>query len=138
MDNQIFSLRSGAMKSLLFIVVVSFWLVFQTGCRRSISPSAERLVLRCLGAEKIVEVRDVRRRTINGFDYNGVALTVEVTSGFESWYHPAIIMRIRHNSSDWAKADLFSCEDLSIQQAFELSEPEFLKHIHPLSCEGTE
>jgi hypothetical protein len=136
MDEKRFDLRWGSiMRGLLFIIVVSFYLVSQTGCRQSIPPSAEPLLLRCLHAEKIVKVSEVRRRAIDGFDYTGIGLTVEVTWGFESWYHPAVIMRKPQAATDWGQADLFSCETLSIEQAFELSEPEFLKHLHPWPCE---
>src|ERR1044071_2620838 len=113
---------------LLLIFAMSITLLLHGGCRPAIPPSAEPLLLRCLRAERIISVDGVRRRSINGFDYFGAALTVEVTWGFESWYHPGVIMRRPHTATDWSQADLFSSEDLSIEQAFELSEREFLAH----------
>lgn len=122
-------------KRLLFGALLTLGLAFQTGCGPAIPSSAEPLLLRCLSAEKIVKVSEVRRRAMDGFDYMGIALTAEVTGGFESWYHTVVILRKPQTAKNWGQADLFSCETLSIAQAFELTESEFLRHLHPWPCE---
>jgi hypothetical protein len=58
-----------------------------------IPPSVESVLLRRLDAEKIIEVHDLRQRTIGEFDYLGLFATFEVNSAFERWYHPQVILR---------------------------------------------
>lgn len=109
--------------------------VIQSGCQLAIPPSTESLLLRCFHAKKIVSVSKVRQRTIGGNDYAGIELIAEVTTAFESVYHAAVIVRKTREAADWSQAQLFSCETLSGDQAFELSEQEFLNHLHPWPCE---
>ena len=119
----------------LFAIAVIVSVALQTGCRLDVPSSAEPVLLRCLHAEKIVRVIEVRKRSIDDFDYIGVTLTLEVTWGFESWYHTAVILRKPHSTRDWSQTDLFSCEYFSISQAFELSQSEFLRHLHAWPCD---
>jgi hypothetical protein len=48
---------------------------------------AEPLLLDRLHGEKIVEVHEIRQRTMGDFDYLGLFATFEVNSSFERWYH---------------------------------------------------
>ena len=51
-----------------------------SGCAAKLPASAEALLLRHFHAQKIIAVHDVRRRTIDGFDYLGVFATFKVES----------------------------------------------------------
>ncbi len=92
-----------------------------------IPPSVESVLLRRLDAEKIIEVHDLRQRTIGEFDYLGLFATFEVNSAFERWYHPQVILRKKHSDPNWSQAeffhsgkrlvDLFALPDAEFQQA---------------------
>jgi hypothetical protein len=117
------------------VIIGAATILAVTGCKRGLPPSATSLVLRCLHAKKVVESRETRQRTIGEFDYFGISLTLEIDWSFESWYHPDVILRKRHSDGDWSRAELFSSEDLSTTQVFELSDDAFLRRLHPWPCE---
>jgi hypothetical protein len=106
-----------------------------SGCARGLPPAAETLVLHCLHAKKVVTSRETRQRSIGEFDYFGISLTLEVDWGFESWYHPDVILRKSRSDKDWSRAELFSSEDLSTTQVFDLPDDAFLRYLHPWPCE---
>jgi hypothetical protein len=105
------------------------------GWNQRLPSSAEPLLLRCLHAQKIIKINEIRSRQINGYDYLGLFLTVEVTDNFEAWYHPGVILRKSRVGGDWAEADIFSFGDASLPQVFELSDQEFIARLHPWPCE---
>jgi len=100
------------------------------GSAGGLPSSAELLLLDRLHAEKIVEVHEVRQRTIGNFDYLGLFATFEVKSSFETWYHPQVILRKRRSDPDWSKAELFHSGERMID-LFALPDAEFPKTLTP-------
>ena len=119
----------------LVIFIGAIAMLASSGCTRGLPPSAETIVLRCLHAKKVVSSQETRRRTIGEFDYFGIGLTLEIDWGFESWYHPAVILRKQRSDKDWSRAELFSHETLSTSQVFDLPDDAFLRTLHPWPCE---
>lgn len=114
----------------LQLALAALLAVFASGCSSTLPASAEPLLLRRLHAQKIVTIHEVRRRTIDGFDYLGLFGTFEITWGFESLYHPEVILRKRHSEADWSKAELFLSSQ-RIEPLFSLSDAEFTKALTP-------
>jgi hypothetical protein len=112
----------------LFFALLALLAGFTSGYASPLPSSAQPLLLRRLHAQKIVKIHEVRRRTIDGFDYLGLFGTFEITSGFESWYHPEVILRKRHSDADWSRAELFSGAQ-RIESLFALSDAEFTKAL---------
>src|SRR6266567_5608716 len=114
-----------------FPLVLLAVLAVSTGaCASRLPRSVEPLLLQRLHAQKIVKIHEVRRRTIDGFDYLGMFGTFEITWGFESWYHPQVILRKHHSDADWSGAKLFSGAG-RIESLFTLSDAEFTKALRP-------
>jgi hypothetical protein len=82
------------------LVLFTLVLACASGCAANLPSSAETLLLRRLHAEKIIKIHEIRRRTIDDFDYLGLFATFEITWGFESWYHPEVVLRKRHSDAD--------------------------------------
>ena len=101
-----------------------------SACASRLPASAEPLLLRRLHAQKIIEIRDLRRRSIAEFDYLGFSGNFEINWGFESWYHPLVVLRKRRSDSDWSAADLFSSRP-RIPELFQLPDSEFTKALIP-------
>jgi len=99
-------------------------------CAAEIPPSVEPVLLRCLGAEKIIEVHDMRQRTIGDFEYLGLFATFEVNSAFERWYHPQVILRKRHSDPTWSQAEFFH-SGKRLVDLFALPDAEFQKTLTP-------
>src|SRR4051812_25915547 len=89
------------------IILLAALMTFTSACGSRFPHSAETLLVQRLHARKLIKINDMRHRTIDGFDYLGVFGTFEITSGFESWYHPQVILRKRHSNTDWSDAELF-------------------------------
>jgi hypothetical protein len=102
-----------------------------SGCGAKLPVSAETFLLRHLHAQKIIEIHDVRRRTIDGFDYLGLFATFEVESNFEKWYHPEVILRKKHSDPDWSHAEVFSSRQ-RIADLFALPNAQFEQALFPL------
>ncbi|MCA1660247.1 MAG: hypothetical protein LC642_06900 [Verrucomicrobiaceae bacterium] len=100
----------------------------QTGCGR-LPASAKVVLMQRLHASKIVEIRDVRHRSINGFDYLGVSGTFEIPGNWE-WYHTSVILRKGRSDADWSRAEMFS-GITSVGPIIELSDHKFVEHLHP-------
>jgi hypothetical protein len=118
------------------LVLLAVLAASTSACAPRLPRSAEPLLLQRLQAQKILKVHEVRRRTIDGFDYLGVFGTFEITWGFESWYHPQVILRKRHSDADWSRAELFWGAG-RIESLFTLSDAEFTKALRPWSREKT-
>ena len=101
-----------------------------SGCAAKLPASAEALLLRHLHAQKIIAVHDVRRRTIDGFDYLGVFATFKVESNFEKWYHPEVILRKKRSDPDWSHAEVFSSRR-RIADLFALPDAQFEQTLFP-------
>ena len=91
-------------------------------------PSVEQVLLRRLDARKIIEMHDVRQRTIAQFDYLALFATFEINSAFERWFHPEVILRKKHSDSDWSQAELFSSRQ-RLADLFALPDDEFQKAL---------
>ena len=109
--------------------------LFLTGCAAKLPLSAEQLLVRRLGATSLFAVNELKYRTVEGSDYLGVFANFEITSGFESLYHPVIVLRKKHSEVEWSNADLFSIGSKSLASVFQLPEPEFKAALHPLKNE---
>jgi|GEM_PF-4943241 len=106
--------------------------LFLTGCTARLPSSAEQLLVQRLGATKLFAVNELQYRTVEGFDYLGVFASFEVTSGFESLYHPVIVLRKKHSETEWSNADLFSIgSNKPLDAVFQLPEPEFKAALYP-------
>jgi hypothetical protein len=101
-----------------------------SGCGAKLPASAETFLLRHLHAQKVIEVHDVRRRTIDGFDYLGLFATFEVESNFEKWYHPEVILRKKRSDPDWSHAEVFSSRQ-RIADLFALPDAQFEQALFP-------
>ena len=99
-------------------------------CAAKLPASAEALLLRHFHAQKIISVHDVRRRTIDGFDYLGLFATFEVESNFEKWYHPEVILRKKRSDPDWSHAEVFSSRQ-RIADLFALPDAQFEQALFP-------
>ncbi len=95
-----------------------------------IPPSVESVLLRRLDAEKIIEVHDLRQRTIGEFDYLGLFATFEVNSAFERCYHPQVILRKKHSDPNWSQAEFFH-SGKRLVDLFALPDAEFQKALTP-------
>jgi len=100
------------------------------GSAAEIPPSVEPVLLRRLHAEKIIEVHDVRQRTIGEFDYLGLFATFEVNSAFERWYHPQVIVRKKHSDPNWSQAEFFHFGQRLVD-LFALPDAKFQKALTP-------
>jgi hypothetical protein len=100
------------------------------GCAGELPSSAEPLLLDRLHAEKILDVHEIKQRTIGAFAYLGLFATFEVNSSFETWYHPQVILRKRRSDPDWSKAELFHSRKRLID-LFALPDAEFQKALTP-------
>jgi len=118
------------------LALVALLVALASGYAAKLPSSAETLLLRRLHAQKIIKIHEVRGRTINDFDYLGLFATFEITWGFESWYHPEVILRKQHSDADWARAELFSSSK-RIEPLFALSDAEFTKALRPWPSEKT-
>ena len=98
------------------------------GSAAEIPPSVEPVLLRRLHAEKIIEVHDMRQRTIGKFDYLGLFATFEVNSAFEKWYHPQVIVRKKHSDPNWSQAEFFRSASRLVD-LFALPDAEFQKAL---------
>ena len=103
-----------------------------SGYAAELPDSAERLLLRLLHAQKIIAVHDLRRRTIDEFEYLGFFGTFEVNWSFESWYHPQVILRKTRTDADWSHAELFYSRQ-RIGDLFALPDAQFQKALVPRS-----
>ena len=110
------------------LLLVAVVVALASGCAAKLPSSAETLLLRRLHAEKILKIHEVHRRTIDDFDYLGLFATFEITWGFESWYHPQVILRKHHSNSDWSRAELFSSKQ-RIESLFALPDADFTKAL---------
>jgi len=119
-------MRIAHLPLLLLMVAVPF----ASGCTAKLPPSSERLLLRRLHAEKIIAVRDVRRRNVGAYDYLGFFGTFEVTWSFEAWYHPEVILRKKRADSDWSHAELFHAGE-RIEPLFALPDAQFETALSP-------
>ncbi len=109
------------------------FILFLAGCSAKLPSSAEHLLVQRLGATKLFAVNELQDRTIEGFDYLGVFASFEVTSDFESLYHPTIVLRKKHSEADWSNADLFSIASTRpLQSIFELPQNEFVAILRRL------
>jgi hypothetical protein len=93
-------------------------------------PSVEPVLLRRLNAEKILEVHDMRQRTIGGLDYLGLFATFEANSAFERWYHPEVVLRKKHSDPKWSQAEFFHSRQ-RVVDLFALPDAEFQKALTP-------
>ena len=100
------------------------------GCAAQLPPSVEGVLLSRLDAEKIIEVHDVRQRTIGEFDYLGLFATFEVNSAFERWYHPMVILRKKRSDPNWSQAEFFHSRQRLVD-LFALPDAEFQKGLTP-------
>ena len=100
------------------------------GSAAEIPPSVESVLLRRLDAEKIIEVHDLRQRTIGEFDYLGLFATFEVNSAFERWYHPQVILRKKRSDPNWSQAEFFH-SGKRLVELFALPDAEFQKALTP-------
>ena len=100
------------------------------GSAAEIPPSVESVLLRRLDAEKIIEVHDLRQRTIGEFDYLGLFATFEVNSAFERWYHPQVILRKKHSDPNWSQAEFFHSGKRLVDLSA-LPDAEFQKALTP-------
>jgi hypothetical protein len=112
------------------VILLAALVTLTTACESKLPHSAQALLVQRLHAQKLVRINDLRRRTIDGFDYLGVFGTFEITWGFESWYHPQVILRKRHSDADWSGAELFFGAG-SLDYLFTLSDAEFTKALQP-------
>jgi hypothetical protein len=101
-----------------------------TACASKLPSSAETLLVQRLHAQKLVKINEMRRRTIGDFDYLGVFGSYEVMWGFESLYHPQVVLRKHHSDGDWSSAELFFGAG-SLESLFTLSDAEFAKALRP-------
>jgi hypothetical protein len=99
-------------------------------CAAQLPPSVEGVLLSRLDAEKIIEVHDVRQRTIGEFDYLGLFATFEVNSAFERWYHPMVILRKKRSDPNWSQAEFFHSRQRLVD-LFALPDAEFQKGLTP-------
>jgi hypothetical protein len=100
------------------------------GSAAELPPSVEQVLLNRLEAEKIIDVHDVRRRTIGEFDYLGLFATFEVNSTFERWYHPEVILRKKRADPNWLQAEFFHPRQRLVD-LFALPDTEFQKALTP-------
>ena len=112
---------------LTFIICTA---IVASGLAAELPQSAESFLLKHLDARKLLAVHEVRYRTASGFDYLGVFATFETDSGFETWYHPEVILRKRNADVDWSKADLFHSRK-RVVDLFALPDVEFQKALTP-------
>lgn len=96
------------------------------GSAAELPPSVEQVLLSRLDAEKIIEVHDVRQKTIGEFDYLGLFATFEVNSAFERWYHPKVILRKKRSDPNWSQAEFFHSRQRLVD-LFALPDTEFQK-----------
>jgi hypothetical protein len=106
----------------LFAVVTS---VYASDLPRSAYP----VLLRELHADKVLGADQIRRRTVDGFDYLGFQGSFEISWGFEGVYHPEVVLRKRHSDSDWSKATVLSCP--SLNETFRLPDKQFIRALYP-------
>jgi hypothetical protein len=106
----------------LFAIVTS---VYASDLPRSAYP----VLLKELHADKVLGADNIKRRTVDGFDYLGFQGEFEISWGFESVYHPEVVLRKRHSDSDWSKASVFSCPGLN--ETFRLSDKQFVRALSP-------
>ena len=106
----------------LLAVVTS---VYASDLPRSACP----VLLRELHADKVLGADRIRRRTVHGFDYLGFQGSFEISWGFESVYHPEVVLRKRHADSDWSKATVLSCPGLN--ETFRLPDKQFVRALSP-------
>ena len=92
--------------------------------------SVETVLLGHLNAGKIIDVHDVRQRTVGEFDYLGLFATFEANSGFEKWSHQQVILRKKHLDANWSQAQFFH-SGRRLADLFALTEPEFQKALTP-------
>ncbi len=94
-------------------------------------PSVEPVLLKRLHAYSIVEVRDLRQRQIGDFDYLGFAGSFGIAWGFESIYHPLVVLRKKRTDADWSRAKLFTVHAPHIPTLFESSPSDFRAALTP-------
>jgi hypothetical protein len=100
------------------------------GCAAELPPSVEQVLLSRLHAEKIIDVHDVRQKTIGEFDYLGLFATFELNSAFERWYHPEVILRKKRSNPNWSQAEFFHSRQ-RVVDLFPLPDAEFQKALTP-------
>ncbi len=106
------------------------WLLLASGCASRLPSSARPVLLTKLKANKILQVDDVQRRMIGGYDYMGVRASYEISWGFESVYYPVVILRKEHAKGDWSNAEIFLCSG-DLERIFRWPEQEFLRAVVP-------
>ena len=103
--------------------------VVSSVCASDLPRSAYPVLLAELHADKILGVDQIRRRTVDGFDYLGFQCSFEISWGSESVYHPEVVLRKRHLDSDWSKASVLSCS--SLDETFRLPAKRFVRALSP-------
>lgn len=89
--------------------------------------SAYLVLLKELHADKVLGADNIKRRTVDGFDYLGFQGEFEISWGFESVYHPEVVLRKRHSDFDWSKASVLSRPGLN--ETFRLSDKQFVRAL---------
>ena len=109
---------------LLFVVALP-----GISCASQLPSSAHPVLLAELHAKQVLGADDLHRRTVGSYDYLGFQGHFEISWGFESVYHPEVVLRKRRSDKDWSKADVLSCRDLDA--TFRLSDNAFARALSP-------
>lgn len=109
-----------------FLVLLVF---VATVCASDVPRSAYPILLKELHAKEVLGGDSFHRRTVGVYDYLGFEGHFEIYWGFETVYHPEVVLRKRRSDPDWAKADVFSCHDLNA--TFRLPDRAFVRELSP-------
>jgi hypothetical protein len=109
--------------------LLSLLVVVTTVCASNLPRSSYPVLLRELHADKVLGAYNVKRRVVDGFDYLGFQGEFETSWGFESVYHPEVVLRKRHADSDWSKATVLSCH--GVNETFRLPDKQFVRALSP-------
>src|SRR5262249_26397788 len=109
--------------------LLALFAIATSGYASDLPRSSYPVLLAELHAKQVLGAGDFRRRTVGSYEYLGFQGHFEISWGFESVYHPEVVLRKRRSDLDWSKADVLSCPDLDA--TFRLPDNAFVRALSP-------